>query len=73
MQIVCSVEIKVHSHNIIAFLCCFLFDPSLTSARNQINDCAKDGCEEFFTETHCFLYTFFYIRNLDQAIVLKVS
>ena len=36
MHRVCRLEIKVHHLYITAFLCCFLFDPSLTSARNQI-------------------------------------
>ena len=36
MHHICSLEIKVHYLNVTAFLCCFLFGPSLTSARNQI-------------------------------------
>ena len=36
MHRVCSLEVKVHYLDTTANLCCFLFDLSLTSAKNQI-------------------------------------
>ena len=36
MHLICSLEIKVNYFHITAFLCYFLFGPSLTSARNQM-------------------------------------
>ena len=36
MHRICFLEIEVHYHDVTAFLCCFLFAPSLASATNQV-------------------------------------
>ena len=41
MHRICNLEIKVHYIDITVFLCCFLFGPSLTSAKNQIQMAAS--------------------------------